>query len=105
MTDQVTLNSSGVIASPQRRLDKVLKILGVIALVEAIILMSVVLFVGARIVTALGDAATAVTDSAPSDPGELGIDPSLDTSEQDFADYADNPGQFCTANPGHVLCP
>jgi len=89
------------------RADKWLRALGLVALAEAIAIMTAAIVLGflaviagASILNNLGDPTPAADTTVP------GIDPNAgDYTDAELQDYTDNPGQFCTAHPGHALCP
>jgi hypothetical protein len=91
---------------------RVLRILAIIALVEAIVLMTATLFVGVWLDSKI-DAATRELGKfgqsfGASTPTEApsGIDSNAgDYTDAELRDYQANPGQFCASNPGHPLCP
>jgi hypothetical protein len=124
MTDTTITDQSPQILTPvveripeqRTRADKWLRALSIIALSEAIILMTAALILGFLAVIAgvslfnsVNEAIqTPTTDTTIPDtvPSDSGIDPNAgDYTDAELQDYTANPGQFCVGNPGHPLCP
>jgi len=88
------------------RTDKWLRALGLVALTEAIAIMTAAIVLGflaviagASILNNLGDTTPAADTTVP------GIDPGAGSTQSEWDEYVNDPAKFCASDPGNALCP